>query len=244
MFAAIVTEPRITFIHGLEGHPGGYKVVRLREQGFDVQAADMHMSLWSLRKKNSAIRNALRLAETRAAIALGVGGVAAGAWRGSPARALLSLGVSATWISKRRRALIGQGLARSFERCVEIQARAIEARRPTVLVGSSWGGAVAARLVLDGVWRGPTILLAPAIARVRAWTGIGGPGDDTRLRALAGWNPIVIFHDPSDDTVPFADSEALAAGSAIELRSVSAGGHRLLDLLDRGELAEAIRALA
>ena len=46
------------------------------------------------------------------------------------------------------------------------------------------------------------------------------------------------------DTVPFDDSVALAADSKIELRSVSGGGHRLLELVDRGELADTIRALS
>ena len=70
-----------------------------------------------------------------------------------------------------------------------------------------------------------------------------GSGVAELLRARAADVRIVIFHDPSDDTVPFEDSVLLAQGGAIELRSVSAGGHRLLGLLERGELADAIRAL-
>ena len=53
--------PRVMFIHGLEGHPEGSKVVKLRAQGFEVHAADMHMSLWQLGKRNSIARNILHL---------------------------------------------------------------------------------------------------------------------------------------------------------------------------------------
>jgi hypothetical protein len=51
----------------------------------------------------------------------------------------------------------------------------------------------------------------------------------------------VVFHDPSDETVPFVDSASLARGTQIDLRSVNAGGHRLLPLLESGELSAAIR---
>ena len=51
---------------------------------------------------------------------------------------------------------------RDFEACVKVHAATIAREKPDVLVGSSFGGAVALALLERGMWRGPTLLLAPA----------------------------------------------------------------------------------
>lgn len=120
-------------------------------------------------------------------------------------------------------------------------AAAVEAaltpdRAPDVVVGSSWGGAVTGELVRRGRWSGPTVLLAPAVAKA----GVEVEAITAALRAMPA--PVVVVHDPTDDVVPFADSVALAGGS-VTLRSVRAGGHRLMELVDSGALAALIRSL-
>lgn len=132
----------------------------------------------------------------------------------------------------RRKAVAGQALARSFEACVAVARAALKDAQPDVVVGSSWGGAVATQLG----WTGPLILLAPAVAKVSAWS---------RRPVVVPPNlTAVVFHDPTDATVPFADSEALARlHPNMELRKVDAGGHRLMGLLETGLLADAIRRL-
>lgn len=240
MLGAAMTEgPQVLFIHGLEGHPNGSKVRMLRSQGFNVRAENMQMSLMQLRKRNSAARNMLRLTEVRATALLVAASFVAGVVLRVPLIAALAL-PAMVWLFLRRRTLLGAALAKSFVTCVEIQRRAIAESPPDVLIGSSWGGAVAAELIVAGAWAGPTILLAPAIERVSEWTGRGELArTSAALRDAATRAPLLVFHDPADDTVPHADSVRLAEG-AIVLRSVDAGGHRLLALLERGELAEAI----
>ena len=49
-----------------------------------------------------------------------------------------------------------------FEACVQVQAEALAEDQPDVLIGSSFGGAVAVALLAKGDWRGPTLLLAQA----------------------------------------------------------------------------------
>lgn len=49
-----------------------------------------------------------------------------------------------------------------FESCVATQHAEIERFHPDVLVGSSFGGAVAVALLERGLWTGPTLLLAQA----------------------------------------------------------------------------------
>lgn len=230
---------RVHFVHGLEGHGRGSKVLALESQGFEVRAPEMHMSLWGLRKHNSMARNLLRLPETRAVAGLSLAGLASGLRRRSGARLLASLALPAGWFALRKRALASAALRRSYEACLHIQREALSEGRPDVLVGSSWGGAIAIDLLREGTWGGPTVLLAPAWARVQAWTGVPSspglhPGDG---------DGVVLFHDPSDEVVPLQDSVRLAAGTRVDARFVQAGGHRLMGLLESGELAATLREL-
>lgn len=234
---------RVLFIHGLEGHPNGTKVKMLREQYFDVHAVDMHMSVWDFKKRNSVVRHLVSLDETRLAMGAGVLGMALRT-RATPWATLASIGGLGVWALGRRRALFGRALASSFEACVQIQTEAVQEAQPDVVVGSSWGGAVAAELLIRGAWRGPTILLAPAVEKVCTGTGDDDlPLKRKQLQECASHSPILIFHDPADEVIPHSHSQGLAEGSSIELRLVEAGGHRLLDLLARGELSRAIQEL-
>jgi pimeloyl-ACP methyl ester carboxylesterase len=233
---------RVLFIHGLESHPNGSKVRILRTQGFDVVAPDLDMGVMQLARRNSVARQLLRSFELRTvagvtAATLSVS-ILTSSWLGVGA---VVIGAT-TWVISRRRALFAEAVSRSFDASVQIARAASEREHVDVLVGSSWGGAVAAELVRKGAWSGPTILLAPAIAKVHGWTRRTDAAEElATLRKLSAVVPIVLFHDPSDDTVPFVDSANLARGTQIDLRSVDAGGHRLLPLLERGELSAAIR---
>ncbi len=216
---------RVFFIHGLESSPNGSKVQLLRAQGFTVVAPDLQMGLMKPGRTNSAVRMVLRLPEPWVVL----GAVALIAFVGHP---WVALAIAAIAVLVRRRAVAAQALARSFDACVAVARAALTDARPDVVVGSSWGGAVATQLG----WTGPLILLAPAVAKVAAWsrTPIAVPPE---LSA-------VVFHDPTDATVPFADSETLARTHAgVALRKVDAGGHRLMGLLETGMLAAEIRRL-
>lgn len=235
---------RVLFIHGLEGHPQGTKVQLLRAQGFDVHAVDMYMSIKRLSRKNSVARNLLRLPETQLA-GSGLFGIMVAALRyKGPLLGLAGLGLGAVWWSQRRQSLFREAITQSFERCVQIQAAAVQQVKPEIVVASSWGGAVAGELLTRGIWQGPSILLAPAIERVCARMADDGMQPKLhKLKRCAERAPVLVFHDPTDTVVPHADSLRLERDAGVELRSVDAGGHRLLDLLRRQELGAAIHEL-
>lgn len=233
-----MNSPRILFIHGLESRANGSKTILLREQGFDVRAHDMDMGVLHISRKNSVVRMALRLSELQLMLgALGATLVITRSGRGALMASLMGAG----WYAARKDIVFGRALANSFAACTEIQRAAIDQEKPDLVVGSSWGGAVAVELMCTGHWNGPTILLAPAVHRVAAKTG---RGDAQEIARQLRGKRIVIFHDPHDDVVPFADSEALAKEGELELRAVDGGGHRLLEICNDGRLAEALRALA
>jgi hypothetical protein len=235
---------RVLFIHGLESHPNGSKTKLLREQGFEVVAPNMHMALWQWRRRNSAIRQVVRLLEPRLVLAGAVGLTAIGIKRSSPWMLAGTAGLTLGWGALRAKAIFAKALGKSFDDCVAIVRDTLRNEPIDVVVGSSWGGAVAVELLAAGAWAGPTALLAPAVHRVAVRSRRGdGSEMSAKLRALDNIGPVIVFHDPTDDTVPFADSVALTQDSHLELRSVDAGGHRLLGLLTNGELKEALQCL-
>ena len=120
---------------------------------------------------------------------------------------------------------------RDLEGAIAAQAEALRAFRPDVLVGSSFGGAVAVALLDRGLWRGPTVLLAPAAARL-----------DVPNRLPDGVT-VTVAHGVRDEIIPLEDSRALVAGrdpSRVRLIEVD-DGHRLQSLVDTGALAALVR---
>lgn len=89
-----------------------------------------------------------------------------------------------------------------FAGCVALQARELEAFQPDVLVGSSFGGAVALALLQRGAWRGPTLLLAQAGIRY----GLAA--------ALPAGVPVWIVHGLRDEIIDIEDSRHLARAGA------------------------------
>lgn len=232
-----LNSPRVLFVHGLESRALGSKTILLREQGLDVRAHDMHMGVSQISRTNSVVRMALRLPEVQLVLGASLTTLL---FTRSKRGAMISSTLLSSWMAMRKNAVVGQALAHSFAACVEIQRAALLQEKPDIVLGSSWGGAVVVELIRRGEWNGPTILLAPAVQRVVTKTGQGNAVEIARQ--LRG-KPIVVFHDPSDEVVPFADSEVLATEGQLELRAVNGGGHRLMGICHDGTLAKTLRAL-
>jgi predicted esterase len=115
---------------------------------------------------------------------------------------------------------------RAFEHCVEVHARALATFQPHVLIGSSFGGAVVVALLMRGLYRGPTLLLAQAAARYLPHA------------TLPAGVPITLVHGTRDEVIPFADSAALASTVSAEFVKLLArdDDHALTVLCESGEL--------
>lgn len=118
-----------------------------------------------------------------------------------------------------------------FQACYEQQAREVAAFQPDVVVGSSFGGALAVLLLVRGAWAGPTLLLAQASARF-----------DTTLSLPEGV-PVLLVHGTRDDVIDIEGSRRLArTGTPGLVRLVEVDdGHRLDSLVEADRLADLVR---
>jgi len=120
-----------------------------------------------------------------------------------------------------------------FDACVAVQRRAIETFRPDVLVGSSFGGAVAVALLRTKAWRGPTLLLAQAAIHYDPEACL--PDDVT----------IWLAHGTGDTLIPVEHSHRLAAtGSPDRTRVIEVeDDHPLHASVEDGALLDWVRDL-
>jgi hypothetical protein len=123
---------------------------------------------------------------------------------------------------------------RDFDASVALQADAARSFVPDVLVGSSFGGAVAVAMLQRGLWRGPTLLLAQAALRM---------GLEPRLPSDV-W--VWLVHGARDELIDVADSRALAAAGCPErTRLIEVDDdHPLRASVADGSLVRWIRELA
>ena len=119
---------------------------------------------------------------------------------------------------------------RDFEACVALHAATIASFKPDVLVGSSFGGAVAVALLQRRVWLGPTLLLAQAAQHFRL------------AAELPEGVHVWLVHGQGDDVVDIADSRALARSGTPDLvRLIEVDDdHSLHRLVESGRLAEVV----
>jgi predicted esterase len=120
---------------------------------------------------------------------------------------------------------------RSFEGSVDVQTRHLSTFVPDVLVGSSFGGAVALALLQRGAFSGPTVLLAPAHTHF---------GVEARIPA---GSRVIVVHGSRDTVVSIDDSRRLAATGTpglVDFMEVD-DEHRLATLLEGDALASIVR---
>jgi pimeloyl-ACP methyl ester carboxylesterase len=216
---------RALYVHGLESGPRGNKPRALAEAGFHVVSEQMPCGQKAVTRDPAVIAGAIG--------AVALAGVATARWglRGL-STALVTAAATQTAV---KQALV----RRMFERSVAVQLRSLRDHRIDVVMGSSFGGAVALELLRRGAWSGPTVLLCPAHLRVceraaTAWKPLDSLPDPAR---------VIVVHGREDEVVPYAHSEQLAGELGVELVTVS-DDHRLTKSATTEGLAEWVRRVA
>jgi len=111
-----------------------------------------------------------------------------------------------------------------FEESVHIAQAAFKEHAPEVVVGSSRGGAVAMN---TNIGDAGLVLLAPAW---RNWGAV------TTVKTRA-----IVIHSRHDEIIPFADSEALVAGSPNAVLVEIGDDHRLSTFEPLAAMLDAVR---
>lgn len=138
----------------------------------------------------------------------------------------------------------------SLDACVQVQVNAMS--YPDVLIGSSWGGLVAAVLIAEGLWTGPAVLLCPALRLMERRfptlsEGARSAGALTSAMALlpdAARSQICVVHGSVDQVVPLVDSIELCDRTGFRLERVDGGTHGLGSIADDGRLRAFIESVA
>lgn len=140
-------------------------------------------------------------------------------------------GTKAVYLAERFEARTPAMNVGDFMGCVAQQAAEIDAFEPDVVVGSSFGGAVVLSLLNQGLWKGPTLLLAQAAVKM-----------DPDARLPEG-QPVLLVHGTRDEVVPIEHSRRLAqTGSPGLVRLLEVDDtHRLTGLVESDRLADLVR---
>lgn len=89
----------------------------------------------------------------------------------------------------------------SIPKCYPIAKQALLSYKPDIVVGSSYGGGILLKLLHEGLWTGPSLLLAGAGVRY-------GIADH-----LPEEVPTLLIHGTQDEKIPVEDSRLLADSS-------------------------------
>ncbi|MCB9640902.1 MAG: hypothetical protein H6728_04435 [Myxococcales bacterium] len=197
---------KILFLHGLESGTQGSKARYLRERfPGRVVVPDLKMSMSNLLKENSFARSFLRVCTLQH----GLSGI-------------LHPRHTSVWDS--------------VQRCLGIARRQLQEHPDIdVIVGSSWGGAIALCLLAEMEPPAKTwLILCPALKKVLAKTNVSLEKlyQDILSSLQKGHHRVLLVHGEQDETVPLEDSLELCRFLPdISLRVLPEEGHRLKSLL-------------
>lgn len=122
-----------------------------------------------------------------------------------------------------RGSLMARAVGRSVDVSYRIAVDALASFEPDVIVGFSWGGHLACRLVSEGLWSGGVLLLAPAHAKISALTRRSQTSMDVPLHPKRSR----VVHSRSDQLVPIDDSRQLCHATGAPLTEVDGEPHKL-----------------
>ena len=116
----------------------------------------------------------------------------------------------------------------SVRRCVSTARFRVDRHRVDVVVGYSWGGGIACWLLADNGWRGPTLLLAPAVTAMASAARLPRPhfrASSAHADRVACAPFVQIVHAAADRVCPASQQPDLERTGA--LMRVCDDGHAL-----------------
>lgn len=128
--------------------------------------------------------------------------------------------------------LIEQSVEDSFQSCVDIQSHYLKNHSIDLIVGSSWGGAIATELISSGSWNGPTVFLAPSYEKYMNQCGKQHLISETYQKINDLLNSetkkkCFIVHGTNDKVIPIEHSRNMSQQTKIPLFEIENGDHSL-----------------
>lgn len=225
-------------MHGLHGSQDGYKSRYLMENFKDVHIPNMHSGYYNL-NKNSILMSFFKTKISWIYTILLIFLTYFSYWK----ILLLSFAMGLLF----RKIFIKYAIRKSFFTCKKLQEKAVEEFKPDIIIGSSWGGAIAASLIVENKWNGKTILLAPAFHRINEKADIY-----YSLNRVDGNNDkrIMIVQSEHDKLVTFDDGYKILNllkhnnKNNITLEFINdESGHRMSSLVNDGLLMKLIERM-
>ena len=141
--------------------------------------------------------------------------------------------------------LLSRSIETSLEQCLSCQVEEMNSvgNRDGVVIGSSWGGAVATLAIARGLWKGPAVLIAPAYSAAMARFGAYSPENglvtvhaliSERLKSSDYSGQVIIVHGTADETIPIEHSREMAVTTGIRLVEVEGADHSMRCLFQDG----------
>mmetsp|Transcript_12973 Transcript_12973/g.34382 ORF Transcript_12973/g.34382 Transcript_12973/m.34382 type:complete len:255 (-) Transcript_12973:39-803(-) len=135
--------------------------------------------------------------------------------------------------------LLALALHDSLDGCVAVQLQELEAAsvRLDLVVAESWGAIVALLLLSQGRWRGPTLLISPALSHASHACGVHAPerapeavaAEIARRLTAEERRRMLIVHGLEDRMCPIEDVRALSRTAGIELVELAGTDHFMRD---------------
>jgi len=229
---------RVLYLHGFEENPGSPKPqALLNDKRFDVRMPSLNVHF---KQSRSPLIFALMQRWLLGSIACGMGvGIGAATYASftPPFASVCGLMATSTLLYSYRKRLVSDAVSGSYLCSLEVAKSALLEHKPHVVVGFSWGGALACDMINSAEWTGPTVLLAPAHRKLLELRGLAS----SRVRLPCN---TVVVHSQADSIVPIEWSRELVAGqevSNVRLLEIKKDPHKMWSIATDGTMARLVQ---
>jgi len=220
---------RVLYMHGIGGSAEGSfercDHITSLDKDYELKWVDMRTGILEISHSNSALRNACRSPLVSCFGVALITGAFAGvflAWWWTACFLCLS-SVVCLYVTKSQ--IQQQALFAMLQKNEEVQVAQLARAEPEVVVAFSLGAATCVRLMSDGRYNGPAVLVAPA---VRVWPELCPDFLDWKTSMLIPENlrsRVVVLQGDSDSVTTLDPIAEWCDSQGIELRILQGVGH-------------------
>jgi hypothetical protein len=233
----------ILFLHGLEAGISGRKTKHLKKHFENCICPDLEVSIYKLNRKNSFLRIMLFNPFMIALLSLTIiFTILLLEYFNIILSIILPLSLLIISFKLAKNYFVSNAVSIALENNISLAEKELKKHNPKVLIGSSWGGAVAVNLIQRGVWKGHTILLAPAYQKVKETIMKIQEEQSFQFKNLVHYEgKIIVYHSHLDEIIPIENSHLLCESSEnknsefYELKLISSDNHKLESLIEAPE---------